>query len=955
MNLGPINTLAEFERLGWEYEFTGDNEIKCKCPAHNDKNPSCAVNVENKMWKCHSAGCNASGDIVSFIALATKTTRRVVMEDLGARYALDEVKVIDITTVERYHQRVWEAKPLLRELYKRGLTDDDVRKFRIGTDRGRLTIPVLNEMGLCVNIRRYLPGAPFDDKMRNTRGHGEVRLFPIDQLKFDTMMICGGECKSIVAARNLNPHQIGAINATGGEGNWTPEFSKLFKGKKVYICLDIDAAGRKSADKVAAMVKTYAKWVGVIQLPLDLDRYPHGDINDYFGQEHKTDADLLALCKSCEEWTAPAVTETVDHRPLLETTVDQSTLAVHAGRLIRLKGTVAAIDDKPYLIPKTVSCTCTRDQEGCSQCPVYMIPPVKGVVGVELTISKESPAIIGMVNSSKTTQPMHLTEALGVPKCKVVDFKTVDHYNVEEVRIVPPLDMTARGSDKMITGLSVSHGLEGNSTYVFTGRVHPHPTTQAAVMLISDQEAAEDALSQHHPDDDELGELAVFQTESDTLESIQTKLDDIYTDLEANVTRIYCRRDLHLCIDLVYHSALWVRFDNRTVKGWAEALVIGDSAQGKSETTKCLMEHYNLGEKIDSKNASVAGLLGGVQQLGNRWFVTWGKIPMQDRRLVVLEELKGASVETISKLTDMRSSGIAEIDKIEKRRTHARTRLIALSNPRSNQPMSSYNYGLDAISELIHNPEDIRRFDMALVVSTTQVNGSDLNQLTRHRPQVPHVYNADLSRKLVLWAWSRAHDQVQFTEEATEYVLDAANKLCDKYCDIVPLLDRGSTRLKLARLATALAARVFSHGTDSRQSILVKACHVEFIEKYLDRVYEDTSFGYADFSRAHVANTKLKDPESVTRKILATPFPADFIEHMQSTNDIELRDICDWCGWERGEATELLSMLVRKNALKRDARGYRKSSEFINLLKAIKGSKEYATMCRPEFVKERSF
>jgi len=359
---------------------------------------------------------------------------------------------------------------------------------------------------------------------------------------------------------------------------------------------------------------------------------------------------------------------------------------------------------------------------------------------------------------------------------------------------------------------------------------------------------------------------------------------------------------------------------------------MGDSAQGKTETTVGMQRHYGLGEKVESKNASVAGLLGGLTQIAGRWFVTWGKVPLNDKRLVILEELKGASTETISKLTDMRSSGIAEIDKIEKRRTHARTRLIALSNPRSEVTIASYNYGIEAIKELIGSPEDIRRFDFAMIVSATQIDASVINKLASHRPQVPHVHTSALCRRLVLWAWTR--DNVIFEDE--RQILDAATKLSNKYSDVVPLVDRGSMRLKLARLATALACRTFS--TDDMVNVVVRKCHVDYVVSYLERLYDDNSFGYKDFSDAYEATRRMVDPDAVRKAITVTPFPNDFIDAMLYTTRIELRDIQDWCGWERGEATELLSIFVRKHALIRQGRAYLKTPEFIALLKELAGT-----------------
>ena len=235
---------------------------------------------------------------------------------------------------------------------------------------------------------------------------------------------------------------------------------------------------------------------------------------------------------------------------------------------------------------------------------------------------------------------------------------------------------------------------------------------------------------------------------------------------------------------------------------------------------------------MECKNATVAGLLGGLQQMGNRWFVTWGVIPTHDKRLVVLEELKGTSVEVISKLTDMRSSGVAEIPKIEKRRTHARTRLIALSNPRSDRPLSSYNFGIESIKELIGGLEDVRRFDFALLVSNTEIDAATLNKLQQYRPAGNQIFDAESCRRLILWAWTREPSQIQYGSGAYEQILSEATRLCSIFTESIPLVDRGSMRLKLARLSASLACRTFSCD-DTLENVIIRECHVEYISKLL--------------------------------------------------------------------------------------------------------------------------
>jgi len=950
--LQSISALNELERCGCKYEFATDDEVKVLCPFHDDKTPSCSINVKKNLFICHTAGCKATGDIVTFLTKVLNTTRRVMFEDLSTRYEFENVKVIDSSAVERWHNLVWTAKPLLKQLYKRGVTDDLIRQYRIGLDDGRISIPITNSNGLIVNVRRYLPGAPSSEKMKNKRGHGGIRLFPLEQLKYKTIIICGGELKAIVTASKLNKHGIGAITATAGEGNWDPKFNLSFKDKDVYVCLDIDKEGNKSADSLCARLKKDVNSIHKIDLPLDIDKYPTGDVNDYFGVEKKTDKDFLKLIGSTPEWESKFELSVEDTGKVLDLHLNQASRAEHTGKRIRVKATVAAMDTAPYVIPKDIRISCARDQKVCSVCPVFALP-LDDNGFVKMSLHPESPAILEMVATSKITQRDAIMAGLRIPTCKVVEFVPTTYFNVEDIRLAPQLEISSRSVDDILQpALCIGHGLETNEGYEFTGRMYPHPKTQQSVILISESETTCDALSSYQPSDADLKALNVFQPKEWTVESIDEKLKSIYADLSANVTHIFERSDLHFIIDLTYHSTLLFNFDGKLTKGWVETLIAGDSSQGKSETLIRLMKHYNLGERVECKNATVAGLLGGLQQVsaGNRWFVTWGVIPTHDKRLVILEEIKGTSTEVIGKLTDMRSSGVAEIPKIEKRRTHARTRLIMVSNPRGDLPLSAYNFGIEAVKELIGGLEDIRRFDAVLLTSAEEISVDVLNNLQQYRPKVKHFCTEELSHRLILWAWTRTAEQVTFTPEAIKIILSEATRLCSIFTEIVPIIDRGSMRFKLCRLAIALACRTFSN--KDFHTVEVKECHVKYISQFLERIYSNRIFGYKDFSDAVNASNVLIAPELLSKRIMQTPFPRDFVKQLLYTNDIEFRDVSDWCGWDKGNTAQLISLFVRKNAFQRDGRGYRKTARFIEFLKELLNSKEMEMGDRPDYMTE---
>lgn len=959
IDLAAINVLAELERFGWQYDPLTDSEVKVKCPFHEDDRASCAINIEKKLYKCYVADCPSNqqgrkgGDFVSFLARLGNTSRRVMLEDLAQRYSIEQVKTISAETVERYHHEIWTAKPLLKELYKRGVSDDCIRTYRLGFDKGRITIPIPNENGFFINVRRYLPGAPSHDKLKNTRGFGGLRLYPIEQLRYPQIILCGGEIKAIATASRMNKHGIGAVTATSGEGNWDIKFNRLFRGKKVWICQDVDEHGQAAAETLAAYLCRDVEWVGRLDLPLDVDKYPHGDINDFWGPERKTEEDLLALLQTVEKWIPKPFGDEPDSSEAISLHLAEAVDASNARKRVTVKAVVSAVDTAPYLVPQEVVCRCDKSQKFCATCPIF--PLEQDASGAcSLSISPESPAILEMVSANKKSLHEALMGGLRLPPCKVVTFSPKSYYNVEDVRLSPQLEIASRAVDSIVQpALCIGYGLESNESYSMTGRIYPHPRTQQSVLLVSEYAPLQDALSSYRPSKEALNELVVFQPDEWTVEALEKKLTEIYDDLSANITRIFKRQDLHLAVDLGYHSVLTLKFDGKIVKGWTEVLIVGDSAQGKTETTLNLMNHYGLGERVECKNATIAGLLGGLQQSGQRWFVSWGVIPTHDKRLVILEEIKGTDPAVIGKLTDMRSSGIAEIPKIEKRRSHARTRLICVSNPRSDRPLSAYNFGIEAIKELIVGPEDIRRFDLSLLVSSQQISASDLNVLQSMRPVQEHKYTKEVCRRLVLWAWTRTDEQVVFTEEALQSILNASVRMCTDYTELVPLVDRGSMRYKLARLATALACRTFSCSRKDKETVVVRECHVTYVQRFLDRVYSDPIFGYRDYSEACNCSTQLVDEGLVRKRILALPFPMDFVEQMLAQGSIELRDLCDWCAYERQIAAELLSFFVRKHCLIREERCYRKTMTFIQLLKSLIGSTELIEASkRPDHLKE---
>lgn len=948
--LAAIDVVTVLEEAGIELHGTDGGTYKILCPFHEDKDPSCVVLPEVKRFKCYSGSCGKQGDIITLVAKAAGSTRQIVAEYLAREVGLGSVTTgLDVGKVEAWAAHLQKTPTILEMLkVRKAITKQTAKRFLLGLDRGKVTIPVFDINGDLVNVRRFNPAPNARSKYQSVRGCAQARLYPIKQLKkHDTLVIAEGEFKALC----LIERGIPAIASTAGASTWLPQWGPAFKDKRVAFVYDIDEAGKKGALKAARLLSRYTKEIRIARLPLDEAVHPHGGIDDFF-----LAGGTVQELKEVLEQTPPYLTEkapreSVPHGPAIKLHLADSTKAVHHRRLVACRAVVSAKDTAPYLTPAKVRVGCSRDQNCCALCPIFDLPIEDSVI----EIPENSEATLKLVNVTTKQLDIELRHAIGIPNpCKVAVLRTEEARNVEEVRLVPQLSVAHDHKDPhaVIRAFYVGAGLDTNVAYEVEGTPLATPQTQHATLLVTHAKPNVDDLSTFELEPDLEERLKLFRPEEWTTPTIEAKLDELYDDLSANVTRIYGRPLLHKVYDLIWHSALYLRFQGRLVKGWLEGLVIGDPGQGKSEVAEALRKHYGLGERIEVKGASAAGLIGGLQETQRRWWISWGVIPLNDRRLVVMDEIKGLPTSAIAKLTDLRSSGVAEIVKIERRKTYARTRLVWISNPRSERPLATYSFGVEAVRELIGALEDIRRFDIAMAVASGEVNLSTINATMSSRPKVPHKHTAELCRALVLWSWSRTVDQISFEPGTEETILAGAQRLSEAYSSGIPLVEPADQRFKIARLATSLAARTFS--SDGEGSLLVRPCHAEVAVRVLREAF-DGALGYDIYSNATRERLVNLDEDAVMQRIKQTRYPASLVKAMVASTSITLVDLEDWSGDEKEAVRELASFLVRSGALKRSRSAYYKSPAFISFLRRASGNGQMTELHATEQKREAEF
>lgn len=430
---------------------------------------------------------------------------------------------------------------------------------------------------------------------------------------------------------------------------------------------------------------------------------------------------------------------------------------------------------------------------------------------------------------------------------------------------------------------------------------------------------------------------------------IKRKINEIYTDLEYNVTRIYERRELLIAYDLVWHSVLQFEFmGTMLTRGWTEALVVGDTRCGKTKTAERLLKHYRAGEMGAGENTTLAGLLGGMQQISKTWSIVWGKFPRNDRRLVIIDEASNLPIYIIPEFATLRSEGVARITKIQAEQTRSRTRAIWISNPRVNslgisRKISTYDYGVLTIGELIGRQADIARFDLAVVVSSGEVPEDII--FRTEIPKCEHRFTSDRCHDLIMWAWSRQPSSIELVKETEEEILHQARNLSRMYHDSIPLIKLEEMPEKLARLSVALAARLFS--TPDGNRLIVYPEHTAFVVDTLNRFYSAPGMGYDRYSQKQFSSQTMDHVDEVKEKL--AQWGNGFIGALLEYDIIRQNILEDLTGLERDGTRALMSFLVRNRCLRPEQSWYRKTDPFIRLLKAIESGKEKIIIKEEEY------
>lgn len=323
-------------------------------------------------------------------------------------------------------------------------------------------------------------------------------------------------------------------------------------------------------------------------------------------------------------------------------------------------------------------------------------------------------------------------------------------------------------------------------------------------------------------------DVTLYRVERETLESAEpwTTVNDAlnaFNDLVKRSGDVFRLHGIDQAIAtslLVTHSLPWIKFNSRLERGWLEGLILGETRTGKTTLGKELLRTINAGTLINGEAAIISEILG----TSNGHFRALGTIPNNANSLIIMDETSGVHNSVISRLSEIRSSGVfnSVSGSIE-----SLVRILWLSNKKQGTKDGSTLW--ENVCKLFGLPEDRARLDLVTYILPSANTGRE--RLRKHDDN-------PIDASYIRWLWTAPPPVIE--EHTMDTVYDEAETLSKKYSRFDGLVEPVEMPIKILRLAGAFAAlnRTFEENTVKIHPVhvLTASWWLNQQSKMLDRV-----------------------------------------------------------------------------------------------------------------------
>ena len=914
------------EHLGPELTFT--QNMLCPFPEHNDTNESFRVQ-EDGSFKCF--GCNKSGsNVTQFYSDLKGISWKKALKELAQRYVTKVDQKVFEKKIQNFAEALKKDEAFSRFLsVHRGWSEDIMDHFNIGLYEKSgvkwATIPIIDEYGYWKSLLFYnVMKAPDQPKFfYDSDGDNSASIFGLE---------CFVTSKKIYFFEGL-PDCLLALSkglpavTFGAAGNWKDGWKHYIRQTDGIICYDNDDAGKKGASYLSAQLVLFASSAKLVTFPKGLD------FSDYLANTQYDLAYFNDLVDTTDYFklqaaSLPSKNDGRDEEIVL-TTLREASKAENYGKRLRIVALVSGKEPSPMLLPRKLMFTCrdVQTKAKCAACTLAQSPTFAQVFDIDEYFKD----LLNWLSAGTKDHTKIYRQSLGInSRCKV-DLEVSKMWNIEKVILNSPIKHGKLDElPERRLAFYLGYGLIPNKHYMLDCYTLQHPIDNSAVHVITHAEPLDTELENFKTTPEIAIDLRSFEVMKG---NIHNKLSSMYDVLSKNVTRIWGREQLHIALDLPFFSPNQFIFDNELVKKASlDILVYGDQRCGKGKIAEGFSDYYRFAEVLSGENISFMNLVGGIESNDHYRGLKWGRLVANNRGIVIIDEASALETKTISRLSRIRSEGIAELDKFG---IHAKATagcsLVWIANTR-NDPLSNFSFGVEALRELIGANEDIARFDYAVAVRANEVKASLINRSVK---TVDDNFGSNLHRTLILWCKTRTAEQVIFEPGAIKAAFAAAQRLGNKYSNTIPLLQAENARIKIAKIAAAVAGRTFSSDAGG-ENLLVQLRHVAFAETFLEEIYDSKIIGYNDYSMMEKLSGKVSTEQldMIFEPLREMNMMQIFINGMLQRKEFQVQDIADLSGQTFYDAKLLISSLVRVNAIKKGKGAwYVKTTPFIDYLK----------------------
>lgn len=892
-------------------EWNPKNKPNQICPWHDDTRPSLSIALDKGGARCHACE-KRLGNIVHFEAEKENINEYDAAKQLYSRFIH---KLFPKATFRQYQSTFngkhseWIAKDC-------GLTGKSIERFNLGFDESsrRLTIPIKDRFGSLTNIRYYcLPRHRTDDtqvKIYNAKDHGYLELFPWQEiLKYTPskpIFMMKAEKDTMLAIQD----GLQAFCVTNGELAWSGEWDELFKEYEIGICLDKDETGIKATEKKLAILQGNCKSVVSIDLPFTSKSKELKDYADWRLLDGGTASALLHLHKSTRDNlykldkklslpSVPSLPEyySNDYQEIIDIGRNSDMLNL----IVKVKGIVSAKSDKTYTIPYKFLIGSSATPKRSWSIPI-------GRELLRLTKSSDD-GIIEFIRKDLLGKDDNAGRFTIEPQ---------EYITATEVEIIPVAGIDSDAPYTIQKCFYFGKHIDANVPYHLDIIPTTDIRTQETIGIIVNFSSISSSIDKFIFSKETLHELEEFRIEEG---KSWEGLKEFTSQLAAQFTPIRGRLDWHIVALLTWSSPLQFEFPNEGLqRGWLNTLALGDTETGKSKVIQAYKALFNCGVFVNAENCTYVGLVGGAIKSGSGAFMLrWGRIPLCNRQLVAIEELSGLSVDQISNMSEVRSSGIARLDKGGlSAETSSKTRLLCLSNVRGlRKSLADYTNGVTAIQELIGHGEDIARFDLICTLTNKEVPAHVINQ-NLFEQETFAILQKDKLQKLMQFIWALKPNQIQITKDTYLHCLDVTQELGKKYHPSCHIFQSASGRLKLARIACAVAALQFSWNGDK---IIVKREHIDAASNLLQMLYDKESFGYKEYSEQIFYRDNIRAVDYLNASWLnafnSTEKQRSVVSYMLMSGKFSAEELTQVGGTNRQQADNFIGRFIASNGLRK--------------------------------------